>query len=56
MEALNSRIQQLQDQVKQQEKLASLGMLTAGIVHEIRNPLNFVINFSKLSKGLLKDL
>ncbi|MGM9689171.1 MAG: sensor histidine kinase [Alloprevotella sp.] len=56
MEELNQRIQQLQDQVKQQEKLASLGMLTAGIVHEIRNPLNFVINFSKLSKGLLKDL
>ena len=31
-------------------------MLTAGIVHEIRNPLNFVINFSKLSDTLIKDL
>ena len=36
--------------------MATLGLLTAGIVHEIRNPLNFVINFSKLSGDLIKDL
>ena len=43
-------------QLRQLEKMATLGLLTAGIVHEIRNPLNFVINFSKLSGDLIKDL
>lgn len=49
-------IDTLQQQLKQQEKLASLGLLSAGIAHEIQNPLNFVINFSKMSDKLLKDL
>lgn len=56
METLNKEVKELQEQLKRQEKLSSLGMLSAGIAHEIRNPLNFVINFSRLSENLLKDL
>jgi signal transduction histidine kinase len=51
-----TEIDQLKQQLQNQEKLASLGMLSAGIAHEIQNPLNFVINFSKMSKKLLDDL
>jgi signal transduction histidine kinase len=43
------------DQLVQQEKLASLGQLTAGIAHEIKNPLNFVNNFSELSVELIQE-
>ena len=49
-------IDKLKTQLRKQEKLASLGLLSAGIAHEIQNPLNFVINFSKMSDKLLKDL
>ncbi|MBO7417672.1 MAG: two-component sensor histidine kinase [Bacteroidaceae bacterium] len=56
METQNQELATLRQQLKQQEKLASLGMLSAGIAHEIQNPLNFVINFSKMSNKLLKDL
>jgi signal transduction histidine kinase len=45
-----------QNQLIQKEKLASLGELTAGIAHEIQNPLNFVNNFSELSVELLDEL
>ncbi|MEP6261978.1 MAG: ATP-binding protein [Gillisia sp.] len=45
-----------QQQVIQQEKLASLGQLTAGIAHEIKNPLNFVNNFSDLNLELVKEI
>lgn len=50
------QIEQLKKQLQQQEKLASLGTLSAGIAHEIQNPLNFVINFSKMSDRLLGNL
>ena len=50
------QIDQLKQQLQQQEKLASLGTLSAGIAHEVQNPLNFVINFSKMSDRLLGDL
>lgn len=45
-----------QNQLIQKEKLATLGELTAGIAHEIQNPLNFVNNFSELSMELTNDL
>ena len=45
-----------QDQIVMREKLAALGELTAGVAHEIRNPLNFVKNFSEVSNELLVEL
>ncbi|KYG21225.1 ATPase [Bradyrhizobium sp. AT1] len=45
-----------QDRLVQTEKLASLGQLTAGIAHEIKNPLNFVNNFSAVSTELIDEL
>jgi len=57
-----ARIQQSYDQLKsaqaqlvQSEKMASLGELTAGIAHEIQNPLNFVNNFSEVNKELIEE-
>ena len=49
-------LQKAQDRLVQTEKLASLGQLTAGIAHEIKNPLNFVNNFSALSAELVGEM
>ncbi len=49
------KLKNTQEQLVQQEKLASLGHLTAGISHELKNPLNFVNNFSELSAELIQE-
>ncbi len=49
-------LRQTQARLVQQEKLASLGRLMSGIAHELKNPLNFITNFSSLSRELTDDL
>ncbi|MDX1642290.1 MAG: ATP-binding protein, partial [Balneolaceae bacterium] len=55
LEVAHENLKSAQEQLVQQEKLASLGQLTAGIAHEIKNPLNFVNNFSELSVELVDE-
>jgi signal transduction histidine kinase len=56
LQDLRKQVDYLQQQLHKQDKMASLGLRSAGIAHEIQNPLNFVINFSKMSVKLLEDL
>ena len=56
LERTLTQLKQTQEQLVVQEKLASLGALTAGIAHEIKNPLNFVNNFADLSAELTAEL
>ena len=56
LESVLDDLNRAQDQIVMREKLAALGELTAGVAHEIRNPLNFVKNFSEVSAELLTEL
>ncbi len=56
LESVLTDLRLAQDQIVAREKLAALGELTAGVAHEIRNPLNFVKNFAEVSDELLEEM
>ena len=56
LEGVLGELRQAQGQIVLREKLAALGELTAGVAHEIRNPLNFMNNFSEASQELIEEL
>jgi signal transduction histidine kinase len=53
---MHLRLTKMQAQIVAQEKMASLGTMTAGIAHEIKNPLNFIVNFAALSVDLVDEI
>lgn len=50
------RIRKIQKQIVAQEKMASLGMIAAGIAHEVKNPLNFINNFADLNQSIIDEM
>ena len=56
LETALERLHRAQEQIVAEEKLASLGQLTAGVAHEIKNPLNFVNNFTEVSLELIDEI
>jgi two-component system NtrC family sensor kinase len=56
IEELNKEIEAYQQKISELSKLADIGQLSAGILHEIKNPVSFVNNFSRLSQGLVEEL
>ena len=56
LERVLEELNRAQDQIVASQKLAALGELTAGVAHEIKNPLNFVKNFSEASEDLIEEL
>jgi two-component system NtrC family sensor kinase len=56
IEELNKEIEAYQLKISELSKLADIGQLSAGILHEIKNPVSFVNNFSRLSQGLVEEL
>ncbi len=56
LEKAMAQLHRAQDQLVVQQKLASLGALTAGIAHEIKNPLNFVTNFAEISSDMVEEI
>ena len=56
LQSVLAELSQAQDQIVAREKLAALGEVTAGVAHEIRNPLNFINNFSAASAELLEEM
>ncbi len=56
LEVVLADLHAAQDQIVMREKLAALGELTAGVAHEIKNPLNFVKNFSEVSSELIEEI
>ena len=56
LESVVAELRDTQDQVVSRQKLAELGALTAGVAHEIRNPLNLIQNFSRTSQSMMQEL